>query len=114
MGRRRLYAALLVLAAATLFILLLWDPDPRTTTSFNHGKNGLWLGHKWYTGVTVRSAIPVLPEEVTELTKKLTEYQIRYAFVHVGPAREDGSLSDSAGPILGTLRNAVPQVELFA
>lgn len=114
MRRRRLFAGLVVLFGAGLFILLLWDPHPETTESFDRGRNGLWLGHKWYTGFGVRSGLAVTPEETARLAENLRRHQVRYAFVHVGPAGDDGRLPDSAGPILTELRKAAPQVQILA
>ena len=114
MRRRRLFAGLVALVGVGLFILLLWDPRPNTTDSFDRGKNGLWLGHKWYTGFGVRSGQAVKPEESVLLAEDLQRHRIRYAFIHVGPAGEDGTLPDSAGRTLTELKNAAPQVQFLA
>ena len=95
-------------------MLLLWNPYPETTVSFDKKKNGLWLGHKWYTGHGVRDGKPVTQQETTELLDILSRYGIRYAFVHVGPVARDGTLPDLPGATLGVLRHGAEDTRLLA
>jgi len=63
--------------------VLLWDPSPATERRFDHARNGIWLGHKWYTGRGVRTAEPVLPIELVRLKENLERHGITDLFVHV-------------------------------
>lgn len=73
-------------------------------------RNGLWIGHQWYTGRNVRTGAPVPEAERRALVLRLREHRIRYAFVHVGPLRADGSTSDHAGPAFRALLREAPEV----
>jgi hypothetical protein len=83
---------------------LLWNPYAATEQRFDRGHNGLWVGHKWYTGRHVRSDEPVGDEELQHFVDLLAHQRIRYAFVHVGPLLPDGSTEDVAGRTLADLR----------
>jgi hypothetical protein len=109
-----LIVALGVIAAATLFSVLSWDPRPGTDTSFDLRQNGLWIGHRWYTGVGVRDGEPVQADEVDDLVDTLQRRGIRYVFVHVGPVLEDGSLADEPGEVLGEIARLAPDVVILA
>lgn len=103
-----------VLAATIIVALLAWDPRPVTGDSFDSRLNGLWIGHRWYTGVGVRDGEPVLPEDLDELVETLHRRGIRYAFVHAGPVREDGSIADEPGTMLAEIAARAPDVVLLA
>jgi hypothetical protein len=75
-----------------------------------HSRNGLWIGHQWYTGRKVGSGVPVPEAERRALVQRLREHQIRYAYVHVGPLLVDGSIHDHAGPEFRALRREAPEV----
>lgn len=111
---RRLLATLLLLTGLGLLLLLLWDPYPETSKTFDKKENGLWLGHKWYTGHGVRDGKPVTQDETSELLETLRRYGIRYGFVHVGPIGEDGTLPDPSGPTLEALRQEARETRLLA
>ena len=111
---RRLLALFLVLIGASLAALLLWDPSPTTELRFDRGKNGIWLGHKWYTGRGVRDDKPVAQAELLDLEENLRRHGILDLFVHVGPALPDGSLRDAPGELLSNLRSAFSDARLLA
>ena len=111
---RRLLAMFLVLIGASLAALLLWDPSPDTELRFDQGKNGIWLGHKWYTGRGVRDGKAVAPAELLELEENLRRHGILDLFVHVGPALPDGSVKDAPGELLSALRLAFSDARLMA
>ena len=107
----------LLVAFATLVggvLLLAWDPQPLTQTSFDRRENGLWLGHRWFTGFGVRDGLPVSAESVEDLTRNFSIQGIRYAFVHVGPVGADGKIKDSPGPLLGTMMMDNPEIVWLA
>jgi len=117
--RRRLAAGLgraaaALLAAAVVVAALAWDPRPDTLRSFDRGTNGLWLGHRWFTGVGVRTGEPVTPDDVDALLDTLAHRGFRYAYVHVGPVRADGRIDDVPGPVLDTLLRRAPDVVWLA
>ncbi len=111
---RLLIVGAVLLALSILTALLAWDPRPVTATSFDTRHNGLWIGHRWYTGVGVRDGEPVTPEETDELVDALQRRGIRYGFVHVGPVQENGSLPDPPGNVLDEIRRRAPDVVLLA
>ena len=100
----------MLLVAALAAAALTWNPYPRTARSFDLGTNGLWLGHKWYTGRTVRTGEAITQSDLDQLLATLTTRRVRYAYLHAGPLAEDGSLPDLAGGILGQLLSAAPDV----
>ena len=106
--------ALVFLIGFAVFAFLSWDPSPKTNTSFDLKKNGLWLGHKWYTGLGVRSGDPVTTEDSRELIEDLEKHGISHVFIHVGPAGPDGTLPHPAGASLETLRKSQPQLQMLA
>jgi len=113
-SRRVVLLTLLVVAVAGVVALLIWDPHPTTDRSFDRGRNGLWLGHRWYTGRDVRTDEPVSASDVLALGQSFARHGIRYAYVHVGPARADGGLDDRVGEILAPLRARATDVVFLA
>jgi hypothetical protein len=116
---QRLVSRLLIVVAGLftlsfVTLMLAWDPRPVTTKSYDAGLNGLWIGHRWYTGVGVRDGEPVSVEETDELVETFRRRGIRYAFVHVGPVLEDGRLADQPGELLAELRRRAPDVVMLA
>jgi hypothetical protein len=105
---------LVSLIGLSVLLLLLWDPYPTTKTSFDRRENGLWLGHKWYTGYGVRDGVEVTSQESTELIESLDRHGIRHIFIHVGPVDKDGTLPDPPGPTLDTLRSRASGVQMLA
>jgi hypothetical protein len=105
---RRVGAAIL-----TICVLLLvlaggaWAWLGRTATSysgahFNRGENAVWLEHTW-------SGDPHSAYEYDQLADQLTQEQIRYVFLHVGPLNGDGSLPPDRARFAGTFVSAVKQ-----
>ena len=100
--------------AIGFFSLLLWDPLPHTERSFDLARNGLWLGHQWYTGRSVRDGTPVSEAALVALVDTLERRGVRHAFLHVGPVRAAGTIEDEADPILAHLFAAAPDVAFLA
>ncbi|MFP8878547.1 MAG: hypothetical protein VCE43_03325 [Myxococcota bacterium] len=107
-GNWKIWTPLLIVAAI-VSIAVAWLSDPVGSTSFDTGTNGLWIGHKWYTGREVRTGDSVPPEDIARLVERMRSANIRYVFVHVGPARADGDIEDSAAPLFVQLRQAYPE-----
>lgn len=97
------------LAVAALPIAAVWHSYPESATAFDSGENGIWIGHKWYTGHEVRTHERVRYAEVDQLAATLRAAHIRYVFVHVGPALPDGTIEDTADPLFHAVRDAYPQ-----
>jgi hypothetical protein len=117
--RRRLQVPALAwtigsIVLGVLVVALLWDPRPTSERSFDRGRNGLWLGHRWYTGVGVRRGDPVTDADLDALIDTFDRRGIRYAFVHVGPVLEDGRIEDAPGEVLARIAQRAPDVALFA
>ena len=102
------------LGIAVGLLLLSWDPRPTTDTSFDRSENGLWLGHRWFTGLGVRDARPVTQENTENLLETFANRGIRYAFLHVGPVKPDGSIEDQPGPLLTQVISETPEVVWLA
>jgi len=94
--------------------LLSWDPRPATDASFDRSENGLWLGHRWFTGFGVRDALPVTQENAEDLVETFADRGIRYAFVHVGPVQPNGGIADQPGPLLAQLISETPEIVWLA
>ncbi len=92
----------------------MWDPAAATDRRFDRGRNGLWVGHQWYTGAKVGSGTPVTEEERQRFIATLERQRIRYAFVHVGPVRVDGTTEDTAQPFFAELRRDTPETRYLA
>ncbi len=92
-------------AAAGYF---LWSPYPTTERRFDQGRNGLWLGHRWLTGREVRTGKPVAEADRNQLLQTLGSHGIRWAFVHAGPIKSDGSVADLPGEYLAELVRLSP------
>lgn len=91
----------LALIFATLLGMawLAWDPFPSTGQSFDLRSNGLWIGHKWYTGRRVDNGAEVGEGEVDAIVRQAEEFGIRFLYMHAGPVRADGSVRDSQGSV---------------
>jgi hypothetical protein len=93
---------------------LLWNPYAATEQRFDRGRNGLWVGHKWYTGREVRSEAPLDEGELHRFVESLSHQRIRYVFIHVGPLLADGSIEDVAGERFEELRRLSPDTVFLA
>lgn len=51
----------LALAAGVAWLAM--QPGPRSSRSFDKGRNGIWIGHQWYTGYRVRTGEPLTAPE---------------------------------------------------
>lgn len=111
---RRALSAALALAALAGLAWLLWNPYAATQQRFDRGRNGLWIGHKWYTGLHVRSGEPVGESEIQALSSRLADARIRFAFVHVGPLLPEGDTEDRAGPLFAELMRRTPDTLYLA
>jgi hypothetical protein len=98
-----------VLALAITFFVATVHIHPKSQHSFDSSTNGIWVGHRWYTGREVRSGDPVPASEIETLVNRLRNAGIRYVYVHTGPLLADGSISDSPDPFFSELRGAYPE-----
>lgn len=106
---RIMAAAFLAGALAAVAFWIIWEPRPETETRFDHGLNGLWAGHKWFTGVSVRGDQPVTDKDMDSFAGTLARHGIRYVYIHVGPVLPDGTIEDDPSPRLGQLMALSPQ-----
>ncbi len=95
--------------AIAIAIYLAFHPFPKGRDSFDTATNGIWIGHRWYTGREVRTGEPVAAEEIGALVARLRRAGIRYLYVHAGPLLADGTIADSAAPLFSMLRGAFPE-----
>jgi hypothetical protein len=97
------------LAAAIGLVVAAVHPYPNSRDRFDAATNGIWIGHRWYTGREVRTGDPVPESEIHPLVERLRSTGIRYLYVHAGPLLDDGSIEDSADPLFAALRSAYPE-----
>ncbi len=101
---------LITLAVAGALAWRIWQPLPRSERRFDRGLNGLWVGHQWYTGRSVRGGGLVGPGERQAFVGSLKRHHIKWVFVHAGPINEDGSIADLPGNFSATLRRDTPEI----
>jgi hypothetical protein len=102
--------AFLAGAVAAVVFWIAWEPRPETEIRFDRELNGLWVGHKWFTGVSVRGDEPVTDAELEVFAETVSRHSIRYLYLHVGPVLADGSIEDSPSPLLDRLMARSPEV----
>jgi len=102
-------AAFLAGLLAAVAFWIIWEPRPESETRFDQGRNGLWAGHKWFTGVSVRGDQPVTDEDMERFADAIARHGVRYVYIHVGPVRPDGTIEDDPSPRLGQLMALSPQ-----
>ena len=95
-------------------ILLLLVPTPPASRSFDMGRNGIWIGHQWYTGRHVRTGSPVPAAERRALLRRLRENGFRHVYLHAGPLLPDGSIRDQPGPEFAALLREAPDLVFLA
>jgi len=100
---------LALLATAIALSLAAYHTYPQSRHDFDSASNGIWIGHRWYTGREVRSGDLVSESEIETLVSRLRGAGIRYVYVHAGPLLADGSITDSADPFFSKLRHAYPE-----
>jgi len=105
---RAMAVAFLAGALASIVFWIVWEPRPETEERFDRGANGLWIGHKWFTGVSVRGEEPVTNEDLEALAHTVERHGIRYLYHHVGPVLVDGSIDDTPSDLPARLMAATP------
>ena len=100
---------LALLAIAIALFMAAIHIYPQSQHSFDSSTNGIWVGHRWYTGREVHSGDRVSESEIESLVGRLRHSGIRYVYVHAGPLLADGSIEDSADPFFSELRRAYPE-----
>lgn len=117
-GRVRLFTSSAVLLAVAVLLAaaatVATRTYPRTDRRFDTATNGLWVGHRWYTGREVRTGDRVPAVDVDRLVARLRASGIRFVYVHVGPIRADGSIDDSADALFDALRASYPEGQFLA
>ena len=106
---RRIFLLLLLVTS-----LLLLAPTDRAPKSFDKGRNGIWIGHQWYTGLNVRTGTPVPDAERLALVRRLRENGFRHVYLHAGPLLPDGSIRDRPGPDFRVLLREAPDLVFLA
>jgi hypothetical protein len=108
-GKTWKIGALLIVAVVISMYAAHFHIQPNTQHSFDSATNGIWIGHRWYTGREVRSGELVPAGEIETLVGRLRGAGIRYVYVHAGPLLADGTIADSADPFFSKLRDAYPE-----
>jgi len=100
---------LALLAMAIVLFIAAIHIYPSSQHNFDSSTNGIWVGHRWYTGREVRSGDLVPASEIDTLVNRLRGAGIHYVYVHTGPLLADGSIADTADPFFSELRSAYPE-----
>lgn len=95
-------------------LLVLAPSNPNAGRSFDTGRNGIWIGHQWYTGRHVKTGRPVPARERHALVRRLRENGFRHIYLHAGPLLRDGSIRDHPGPELRALLREAPGLRFLA
>jgi hypothetical protein len=106
--------AALLAAGVLVPTVLLLRAMPAGKRSFDTDSNGLWIGHRWYTGREVKTGERVPFRDVGLLVARLRASGIRDVYVHTGPIQPDGTTRDSADPLFAALTDAYPEGRFFA
>ncbi len=113
-GKTWKIATFAMLAAAIALFAANFHTYPNSQQRFDTASNGIWIGHRWYTGREVRTGDRVSEAEIDALVARLRSAGIRYVYVHAGPLLADGSIDDVADPFFSALRGAFPEGVLLA
>ncbi len=114
LAAKTMSAAFLLGILAAVAFWTVWEPRPETETRFDRGLNGLWAGHKWFTGVSVRGDEPVTDADLEEFAGTVARHGIRYVYIHVGPVQPNGTIEDTPSPLLGRLMARTPETTHLA
>lgn len=101
---------IILLFLGLVFLLTLPGDAPPPRRSFDLGRNGVWIGHQWYTGRRVDTGERVPAEERHALLRRLRKHRIRYVYLHAGPFLPDGTIRDRPGPELRALLQEAPDL----
>jgi hypothetical protein len=80
-----------LLISFSLFVIIiiayfLYSPIPEINGGiFNKHRNGVWMAHSWFDEYHSN-------EEISELGKRLKEYDMKYIYLHVGPLNREGGI----------------------
>jgi len=108
-GKAWKIGAFAVLVLAIVYFVTAFHIYPKSQRSFDTATNGIWMGHRWYTGREVGTGNRVPEAEIDALVERLREGGIRYLYVHAGPLLADGTIADAADPFFADLRRAYPE-----
>lgn len=102
---------IICLVSTSICIAYLFSP-PRNIKDINRniGNNGIWVGHKWYTGFNVGDKKPVSQKEMAEFISTLNKNEIKYVYIHSGPLNIDGTINDMPGEFFQNLKIQAPDV----
>lgn len=93
-------------------VYLLYSPVPETNGSlFNKHRNGVWMAHSWFDEYHSK-------EEISELGRRLKEYDMGYIYIHVGPLNEDGGIppysEEIAKGFINGMKEINPELKILA
>lgn len=91
---KRIVTWVIALLTSSSLAWIAWQPYPTSSRRFDKGRNGLWIGHQWYTGIEVDSGRDVPEADLRQLLETVRRHRIRYLYVHAGPVRPDASVRD--------------------
>jgi hypothetical protein len=108
-GKALTIGALAMLALVIAYFVAAFHIHPKSQRSFDTATNGIWMGHRWYTGREVGTGDRVAEAEIGALVGRLRDGGIRYLYIHAGPLLADGTIADAADPFFANLRRAYPE-----
>lgn len=105
-------AGVVLLLLGLALACLVWGPVPAVDAhAFNHDRNGLWLGHRWFDGRAGR-------RDVRTLAMQVRESGIQDLYVHVGPLDATGDIPHWDPAVwratLQSIRELMPGVQVYA
>ncbi len=106
----KIITPIFIVSIPICIIYLLLPPKDINDFQGNIGKNGIWVGHKWYTGLNVKDKKPVSKKELAEFISLLTKNEIKYVYIHAGPLNLDGTINDMPGEFFQNLKTMIPEV----
>ena len=90
--RRTLILSVLVLLVASTVCVAAVHQYHSHVSYFDSNTNGLWVGRQWFTGVNVRTGLPVPLHDIEEFSTLIKKSGIRYVFVRTGTLLPSGAI----------------------
>ncbi len=75
---------------------------------FDSKNNGLWSGRQWFTGVNVRTGVPVPGHEIERFDRLIKNTGIRYVFVRTGTLLPSGAIPQQPSELFHELKRRNP------
>ena len=98
---------LLLFVASTVCVAAVHQ-FPSHTSYFDSNTNGLWAGRQWFTGVNVRTGMPVPLHDIEKFSTLIKKSGIRYVFVRTGTLLPSGAIPQLPSELFYELQRRNP------